>query len=60
VVFFAVTAVGSSLFLRVELGLLCGAVASSAVMAALLLPLLRERGAIETELQIYDLGGPPG
>jgi hypothetical protein len=29
-------------------------------MAALLLPLLRERGAIETELQIYDLGGPPG
>ncbi len=60
IVFFVVTAVGSSLFLRVELGLLCGAIASSAVMAALLLPLLRARGAIETDLRIYDLGGPPG
>ena len=60
VVFFFVPAVGSSLFLRVELGLLCGALASSAVMAVLLLPLLRERGAIETDLQISDLGGPPG
>ena len=60
IVFFVVTAVGSSLFLRVELGLLCGALASTAVMAALLLPLLRERAAIETDLQIYDLGGPPG
>jgi O-antigen/teichoic acid export membrane protein len=60
VAFFVVTAVGSSLFLRVELGLLCGAIASSVVMAALLLPLLRERGAIETDLLISDLGGPPG
>ena len=58
--FFVVTAIGSSLFLRVELGLLCGAIASTAVMAALLLPLLRERGTLETELQISDLGGPPG
>ena len=60
VVFFVVTAIGSSLFLRVELGLLCGAIASTAVMATLLLPLLRERGTLETELQISDLGGPPG
>jgi len=60
VAFFVVTAVGSSLFLRVELGLLCGAIASSVVMAALLLPLLRARGAIETDLLISDLGGPPG
>src|ERR1700726_3248061 len=55
-VFFVVTAIGSSLFLRVELGLLCGALASSAVMAVLLLPLLRERGAIETDLLISHLG----
>jgi O-antigen/teichoic acid export membrane protein len=60
VVFFVVTAVGSSLFLRVELGLLCGAIASAVVMAALLLPLLRERGTLETDLLISDLGGPPG
>ena len=60
IVFFMVTAAGSSLFLRVELGLLCGALASSAVMAVLLLPLLRARGAIETDLLISDLGGPPG
>jgi hypothetical protein len=60
VVFFAVTAAGSSLFLRVELGLLCGAVASAVVMAALLLPLLRARGDLETELLISDLGGPAG
>jgi O-antigen/teichoic acid export membrane protein len=60
IAFFVVTAVGSSLFLRVELGLLCGALVSAAVMAALLVPLLRERGTIETELQISDLGGPPG
>src|ERR1700726_4598268 len=51
VAFFVVTAFGSSLFLRVELGLLCGAIASAVVMAALLLPLLRERAAIETDLQ---------
>jgi hypothetical protein len=60
VVFFVVTATGSSLFLRVELGLLAGAVASSLAMAALLVPLLRERGAIATGLQISDLGGPVG
>jgi hypothetical protein len=60
VVFFLVTATGTSLFLRVELGLLCGAIASSLAMAALLLPLLRERGALATGLQISDLGGPAG
>ncbi len=49
VVFIAVAAVGSQLFLRVELGLLCGAVASSAVMAALLLSLLRARDNLDTE-----------
>ncbi len=60
VAFFVVTAVGRSLFLRVELGLLCGAIASAVVMAALLMPLLRARGALETDLHLYDLGGPPG
>jgi O-antigen/teichoic acid export membrane protein len=58
IVFFVVTAVGSSLFLRVELGLLCGAIASALVMAALLLPLLRARGTLETDLLIPELGGP--
>jgi O-antigen/teichoic acid export membrane protein len=60
IVFFVVTAVGSSLFLRVELGLLCGAIASALVMATLLMPLLRERRTIDTDLLISDLGGPPG
>jgi O-antigen/teichoic acid export membrane protein len=60
IVFFVVTAVGSSLFLRVELGLLCGAIASALAMASLLMPLLRERRTIDTDLLISDLGGPPG
>ncbi|MBV8446059.1 MAG: hypothetical protein JOZ92_09100 [Candidatus Dormibacteraeota bacterium] len=41
VAFLVVTALGSSLFLRVELGLLAGAVATVAVMVVLILPLLR-------------------
>jgi hypothetical protein len=41
VAFVVVTAAGSSLFLRVELGLLSGAVAAVAVMSALLIPLVR-------------------
>jgi hypothetical protein len=49
VVFIVVAAVGSQLFLRVELGLLCGALASSAVMAVLLLSLLRARDNLDTE-----------
>jgi hypothetical protein len=49
VVFIVVAAVGSQLFLRVELGLLCGALASSVVMAALLLSLLRARDNLDTE-----------
>jgi O-antigen/teichoic acid export membrane protein len=48
-VFIVVAAAGSQLFLRVELGLLCGAVASSAVMAVLLLSLLRARDNLDTE-----------
>jgi hypothetical protein len=44
-----VAAAGSQLFLRVELGLLCGALASSAVMAVLLLSLLRVRDNLDTE-----------
>jgi O-antigen/teichoic acid export membrane protein len=59
VVFVVVLLFGSSLFLRVELGLLFGALASSVVMGALLLPLLRERGTVETELQTTDLGASP-
>jgi O-antigen/teichoic acid export membrane protein len=49
VVFIGVAAAGSQLFLRVELGLLCGALASSAVMAVLLLSLLRARDNLDTE-----------
>jgi O-antigen/teichoic acid export membrane protein len=54
VVFIGVAALGSQLFLRVELGLLCGAIASSAVMAALLLSLLRERAPSDTEPRIAE------
>jgi O-antigen/teichoic acid export membrane protein len=54
VVFTAVAALGSQLFLRVELGLLCGAIASSAVMAALLRSLLRERSTLDTEPRIAE------
>jgi O-antigen/teichoic acid export membrane protein len=54
IVFIGVAALGSQLFLRVELGLLCGALASSAVMAALLLSLLRERLSLDTEPRIAE------
>ena len=54
IVFTAVAALGSQLFLRVELGLLCGAIASSAVMAALLRSLLRERSTLDTEPRIAE------
>jgi O-antigen/teichoic acid export membrane protein len=54
VVFIGVAALGSQLFLRVELGLLCGAIASSALMAALLLSLLRERASSDTEPRIAE------
>ncbi|MGA7987203.1 MAG: hypothetical protein WCB51_02260 [Candidatus Dormiibacterota bacterium] len=54
IVFMGVAALGSGLFLRVELGLLCGAIASSAVMAALLLSLLRERASSDTEPRIAE------
>jgi O-antigen/teichoic acid export membrane protein len=47
--FVLVTAIGSQLFLRVELGLLAGAIASSAVMAALLIFLIRTRSRLQTE-----------
>jgi O-antigen/teichoic acid export membrane protein len=50
--FVVVTAIGSQLFLRVELGLLAGATASSAVMAILLIPLLRARARTDTEPRI--------
>jgi hypothetical protein len=40
--FVAVTAIGSQLFLRVELGLLVGAAATVAVMGVLLLPRLNQ------------------
>jgi O-antigen/teichoic acid export membrane protein len=50
--FVVVTAIGSQLFLRVELGLLAGAIASSAVMAILLISLLRTRATLDTEPRI--------
>jgi O-antigen/teichoic acid export membrane protein len=54
IVFIAVAALGSQLFLRVELGLLCGAIASSAVMAALLMFLLRDRDNLDTQPRIAE------
>jgi hypothetical protein len=39
---------------RGELGLLCGALASSPVMAALLRSLLRERLSLDTESRIAE------
>jgi O-antigen/teichoic acid export membrane protein len=54
IVFIAVAALGSQLFLRVELGLLCGAIASSAVMAALLASLLRDRDSLDTQPRIAE------
>ena len=50
--FVVVTAFGSQLFLRVELGLLAGAIASSGVMAMLLVPLIRARARVDTEPRI--------
>jgi TRAP-type C4-dicarboxylate transport system permease large subunit len=43
--FVVVTALGGDLFLRVELGLVAGSVATVAVMTALLVPLLRRHAA---------------
>jgi O-antigen/teichoic acid export membrane protein len=54
IIFIAVAALGSQLFLRVELGLLCGAIASSALMAALLMSLLRDRDTLDTEPRIAE------
>jgi O-antigen/teichoic acid export membrane protein len=54
IVFIAVAALGSQLFLRVELGLLCGAIASSALMAALLVSLLRDRDSLDTQPRIAE------
>jgi O-antigen/teichoic acid export membrane protein len=54
IIFIAVAALGSQLFLRVELGLLCGAIASSAVMAALLVSLLRDRDSLDTQPRIAE------
>jgi len=54
IIFIGVAALGSQLFLRVELGLLCGAIASSAVMAALLMSLLRDRDSLDTQPRIAE------
>jgi citrate lyase alpha subunit len=52
IVFVVVTLLGSQLFLRVEVGLLCGAAMSVAVMSVLLAPLLRSRITVETGKRI--------
>jgi O-antigen/teichoic acid export membrane protein len=52
--FVVVTALGSQLLLRVELGLLAGAIASSGVMAMLLVPLIRARARDATEPRIAN------
>jgi O-antigen/teichoic acid export membrane protein len=49
VTFAFVTAIGSQLFLRVELGLLVGSIASCVVMATLLIFLIRTRSRLQPE-----------
>jgi hypothetical protein len=54
VYFIVVTAIGSQLLLRVEFGLLAGAIGSSAVMAILLSALIRDRARLHTEPRVAE------
>jgi O-antigen/teichoic acid export membrane protein len=54
VCFILVTAIGSQLLLRVEFGLLAGAIGSSAVMATLLGALIRDRARLDTAPRVAD------
>ena len=57
--FVLVTALGSQLFLRVELGLLAGSVATVALMAAMLIPLLRTRAVVIIDAEALVAAVPP-
>ena len=57
--FVLVTALGSQLFLRVELGLLAGSIATVALMAAALVPLLRTRAAASIDAESLIAAVPP-
>jgi O-antigen/teichoic acid export membrane protein len=59
IAFVMVTLAGSQLFLRVEIGLIAGAIAAMAVMAALLVPLLRARTNVATEPRIAGVPALP-
>ena len=56
--FVLVTALGSSLFLRVELGLLAGSIATVVVMAVLLAPLMGTRGSAEEGADLVAAAAP--
>ena len=58
IAFTAVTAAGSDLFLRVETGLVAGSVATVAVMAVLLVPLLRTRAAAHEGAELVAASAP--
>ena len=58
VAFVVVTALGSSLFLRVELGLLAGSIATVAVMTVLLQPLMRSRAATREGVELVASATP--
>ena len=58
-VFVLGTALGSQLFLRVEVGLLAGSVATVVLMAALLVPLLRSRAAEAIDAEALVAAVPP-
>lgn len=59
VAFVVVTALGSQLFLRVEVGLLAGSIATAAVMVALLVPLMRTRAAERVDAETLVAAAPP-
>jgi O-antigen/teichoic acid export membrane protein len=58
-VFVLVTALGSELFRRVEVGLLAGSVATVAVMAVMLVPLLRSHAAERVDAETLVAAAPP-
>jgi hypothetical protein len=59
VAFVLVTALGTQVFLRVELGLLAGSVATVTLMAAMLIPLLRTHAAATIDAEALIAAVPP-
>lgn len=58
IVFVAVIAIGTGLFLRVELGLVAGSVTTVAAMSVLLLPLMRRRAAAHEGAELVAAAAP--